>query len=37
MLHLLDIAAGRVKRYRGYADTLALNIALHGGAAAGTP
>lgn len=37
VLHLWDIAAGRVKRYRGYADTLALNIALHGGASAGTP
>jgi uncharacterized protein len=37
VLHLWDIAAGRVKRYRGYADTLALDIALHGGAAAGTP
>jgi hypothetical protein len=26
-----------IKRYRSYADTLALDIALHGGAAAGTP
>lgn len=36
VLHLWDIAAGRVKRYRSYADTLALDNALHGGAAAGT-
>ncbi len=26
-LQLWDIAAGRIKRYRGYTDTLALNIA----------
>jgi hypothetical protein len=35
VLHIWDIAAGLVKRDRCYADTRALNIALHGGAAAG--
>jgi hypothetical protein len=37
VLHLWDFAAGRVKRYRGNADPLALIIVLDGGAAAGTP
>lgn len=37
VLHLRDVPAGRVERYRGDADTLALNIALHGRAAAGSP
>jgi uncharacterized protein len=37
VLHLWDVAAGRVKRYRGYADTLALHIALHGNTDVGVP
>lgn len=35
VLHLWDIADGRISVYRGYADTLALDVALDGDAGAG--